>query len=221
MSIFSAAVDLCLIVVLGYLAGSFPTSLIVSKVFKGIDIRKYGSGNAGGTNTLRVLGWKAALIVASVDIFKGFASAFWISRINLFHTSFNSPEFLPVLAGAAAVIGHCYPIFAGFRGGKGIAASAGMIVALSPAVLLIILTVFVSVLILTGYVSLSSLAAATALPVTLFIFRFVLLKGVSAPFLVFGVAGCAFIYFTHRANIKRLIEGRENRFNSVRLFARR
>ncbi|HBM81760.1 MAG: glycerol-3-phosphate 1-O-acyltransferase PlsY [Clostridiales bacterium] len=208
------------ILILSYLAGSFPTSIIVAKVLKGIDIRKFGSGNAGATNTFRVLGWKAGLAVACIDVFKGFAATFWISKISFFGTPLNFDMLVQVLAGSAAVLGHCYTVFADFKGGKGVAASAGMLIALFPAAFFICFGVFTIVLLSSGYVSLSSLVAAFALPVTLFVLRLVFVKHVSISLLIFSVAIFAFIFYSHRNNIKRLILGKENRFKSLKIFSK-
>lgn len=221
MDNYLAIVNLSIIVLFSYLVGSIPTSIIVSKAFKGIDIRKHGSGNAGGTNTFRVLGWKAGLIVVIVDILKGFIATRWISQLNLFNSPLDTYSLTPVLAGAAAIIGHCYTVFAGFKGGKGVATAAGMLIAISPVSFLICVLVFAAVLTTSGYVSLSSMTTAVALPVSVLIRRFVFSQGEGVPFFIFSLLISGFIVYSHRGNIKRLLSGKENRFNKVRIFKRK
>jgi len=148
--------NLLVILVLSYLTGSFPTSIIVGKLTKGIDVREHGSGNAGGTNAFRVLGWKAGLFVSLVDIAKGTFATLVISRIRFGTLPFENPALLMVLAGIFAILGHTYTIFAGFQGGKGVATGAGMLIGLFPYALLTCLVIFGLTLFSTGLVSLSS-----------------------------------------------------------------
>jgi len=220
MDIFKAAANLGFIALLSYIAGSLPTSIIMCKILKGTDIRNYGSGNAGGTNAFRVLGWKAGLLVASIDIFKGYGATALLSQINLFQTGYDTTSLAPVLAGVAAVLGHCFTIFAGFKGGKGVATSAGMLIGISPVIFLICFIVFTSVLLTSGYVSLSSIITAVALPITLITFCFTMPGFISTPFMVFGIVVSVFVVYTHRSNIKRLMSGKENRFDNLRIFKR-
>ncbi|KPU45464.1 glycerol-3-phosphate acyltransferase [Oxobacter pfennigii] len=210
--------DAALIIFIAYIVGSIPTSVIVGKLSKGIDIRKHGSGNAGGTNTFRVIGWKAGVIVALFDIFKGFASVVWISKINIFHKPMDHLVIIPILAGAAAIIGHCYTVFAGFKGGKGIATSAGILIGLyHPAAILICVPVFAIVLVSSGYVSLSSLAASAAFPLTVTIMYYIIPGSFEQAEVIFSFIMGLFMFYTHRSNIKRLLAGNENRFNKVRI----
>lgn len=214
-------INLIIIIILSYLAGSIPTSIIVGKFTKGIDIREHGSGNAGATNVLRVLGWRPALIVVTVDIFKGFAASFWIAELNIFPSSLQLPESLaPILAGMAAVLGHTYTLFAGFRGGKGVGTAAGMLIALFPLAVAVCLPIFALVIILTGYVSLGSILAAVSLPLTLGLFHLTAVREVDLHLFIFSLLIPIFIIFTHRSNIKRLCAGTENRFDKARIFAR-
>lgn len=217
----SVLLNMLLVIVLSYLIGSIPTSIIASKLFKGIDIRNHGSGNAGGTNSFRVLGWKIGILVVVVDIFKGFAAAAWISKLSLFGPSVSTSDIAPVAAGAAAIFGHCYTVFAGFKGGKGVATSAGMLIAIEPVTFIVCLLVFGVVLIITGYVSLGSLLTAAAFPITVLILNLVSPMSVSFPFQLFSFAAALFVFYTHRSNIKRLLQGKENRFDKVRIFARK
>ena len=119
--------DIILVIILSYLAGSIPTSIIMGKLLKGIDIREHGSGNAGGTNALRILGWKAGITTMILDIFKGFAATFWFSKFAM-----DGSVPIMIIAGIAAILGHTYTIFAGFKGGKGVGTAAGMLIALFP-----------------------------------------------------------------------------------------
>ena len=200
-----------LVILLSYLAGSLPTSIIAGKVLRGIDIREYGSGNAGGTNTFRVLGWKAGVVVSAVDVFKGFAATYWIAALA-FGASGLPEDMLRILAGFAAVAGHIWTVFAGFRGGKGVGTAAGMLLALYPLALLICLLVFLSVFGVTRIVSLGSISAALSLPLVLSLFRYGMHYPVSGLLYYFSFFAAALILFTHRSNIKRLLNGTENSF---------
>ena len=202
--------SLLLVIVLSYLIGSIPTSIITGKILRGIDIREHGSGNAGGTNVFRVLGWKPGVFVMVFDVFKGFAATFWISGI---HIDMPPVEFavLQLMAGCAAVFGHIWTIFAGFRGGKGVGTAAGMLLALYPAALLICVGVFAIVLASTRIVSASSITAAICLPIVLSIFRYVMNKPVALSLYVFSFFASTLIIYTHRSNIRRLLAGTENR----------
>jgi glycerol-3-phosphate acyltransferase PlsY len=203
---------LALVLSAAYLAGSCPTSLLVSRRVKGIDIRQHGSGNAGATNVLRSVGWKAALLVAAVDVGKGALAAGALPLLL--------PEGGPLdrlaagsLAGACAVVGHVYPVFAGFRGGKGVGTAAGMMAALHPLTLLACVPVFVGAVLLTRMVSLASMLGALAFPLLLWALRGT--GWVEANPVAFwtpvGIA--AFIVFTHRSNVRRILSGTENRFS--------
>ena len=205
-------ISLLIIVGLSYLIGSIPTSIIVGKVLKGIDIREHGSGNAGGTNVFRVLGWKPGVFVMLFDAFKGFAATLWISRILLSSIPVE-PEIVQIIAGLAAIIGHIWTVFARFHGGKGVGTAAGMLLALYPLALLICLAVFAIVLFSTKIVSISSITAALTLPLVLTIFRYGIGKEVATSLYIFGFFAAALIVFTHRSNIKRLLNGTENKFS--------
>ncbi len=210
--------ELILILLASYLTGSIPTSIIIGKVTKGIDIREHGSGNAGGTNVFRVLGWKYALVVVVFDVFKG-----WLPTA-VYATSLQSLPIqdigvIQILCGFAAVLGHIYTIFAGFKGGKGVGTVGGMLIALFPTAVPLCLIVFVITLILTGYVSVGSILAAISLPIFLFILPPL---GIADPaplsLLVFSLLIPWFIIFTHRSNISRLRNGSENRFEKAMIF---
>lgn len=204
-------ISLIIVIVVSYLIGSIPTSIIVGKVLRGIDIREHGSGNAGGTNVFRVLGWKPGLFVMLFDTFKGFAATFWISRLAAGSLPMEF-EVIQIVAGLAAIFGHIWTVFANFRGGKGVGTAAGMLLALYPVALLICLGVFGIVLAISRIVSISSMTAAVSLPIVLTIFRYALDRPVATSLYIFSFFAAALIIFTHRSNIKRLLNGTENRF---------
>lgn len=213
--------NLMVILVLSYLTGSFPTSIIVGKITKGIDIREHGSGNAGGTNSFRVLGWKAGLFVSLMDIAKGTFATLVISRISFGTVPFENPSIVMILAGMCAILGHTYTIFAGFKGGKGVATGAGMLIALFPYAFLVCLIIFTIVLFTTGFVSVSSITAAVSLPIVLFIFNRFLNMNVDPVLMIVSIIIPFFIIFTHRVNIKRLINGEEKSFEKLKIFRRK
>ncbi len=216
----SSTFELILLLSASYVTGSIPTSIIVSKVFKGIDIREHGSGNAGATNVFRVLGWKQALIVVVVDIFKGWLPAA-VYATSLFQGQpIEETGVLQILCGFAAVLGHTYTIFAEFKGGKGVGTLGGMLLALFPVAVPLCLIVFAVVLMLTGYVSVGSILASAALPIFLFILP-PLGFADTAPLslLIFSLLVPWFIIFTHRSNITRLRSGDENRFEKAMIFS--
>src|SRR3954467_12508708 len=196
-----------LLIGLAYLIGSIPTSVWVSKRFFGIDIRDYGSGNAGATNTYRVLGAKWGTFVMIVDMLKGItATSLYILLPHYMHDEWDRTN-LMVGLGLAAVIGHIFPLWAGFRGGKGVATLFGMIVAIQPLVAVCCVGVFILVLYLTRFVSLSSILAGISFAVfILFIFN----DDVTL-YRVFSVAVALMIILTHQKNINRIINGTESK----------
>ena len=216
----SSTFELILLLSASYVTGSIPTSIIVGKVFKGIDIREHGSGNAGATNVFRVLGWKQALIVVVVDIFKGWLPAA-VYATSLFQGQpIEETGVVQILCGFAAVLGHTNTIFAGFKGGKGVGTLGGMLLALFPVAVPLCLIVFAVVLMLTGYVSVGSILASASLPIFLFILP-PLGFADTAPLslLIFSLLVPWFIIFTHRSNISRLRSGDENRFEKAMIFS--
>ncbi len=216
-------IELLILILIAYVVGSTPTSIIVSKLVFKTDVREHGSGNAGATNVFRTFGWKPALFVTLVDVFKGWLPAYVAGNLNSDSILFgNNPDALMIIAGFAAVLGHTYTVFAGFKGGKGVGTLGGVLIALFPLALPICLLVFILTLIATGIVSLGSMLAATALPVTLFIIEG-LNSGVqiSLTLRVFALLIPVFIIFTHRSNIKRMLDGTENRFEKARIFKKK
>jgi len=205
-------ISVLIIIAVAYLVGSFPTSIIVVRMLRGIDIREHGSGNAGGTNVFRVAGKVPGIFVMLFDVFKGFAATFWVSQIIIGTPPVLEREILMLIAGVAAMCGHIWTIFANFKGGKGVGTAAGMLIALFPKALFVCLAVFVIVLFTTKIMSLASMSAAITLPITLSIFKYVLGWPVASVLYVFSFIMAALIVFTHRSNIQRLLNGTENKF---------
>lgn len=195
-------------VLLAYLFGSIPTAVWFGQAFYGVDVREYGSGNAGATNTFRVLGPKAGAVVMFVDIFKGFTSTNLAYLLEAGQSTSNIQFVNYQLAlGIIAVLGHLFPVFAGFRGGKGVATLFGMILAIHAPAALLCVTVFTIILLTTHYVSLSSIMAGFTFPFSIaFLFK------TSIPsVLLYGIAICALILITHQKNIERLLKGHESK----------
>ena len=209
------------LLIISYLVGSIPSSIIMGRVTRGIDIRDYGSGNAGATNAFRVLGWKPALVVVVADMFKGWLAAALIAGLTfgglLGEIPFDNPPLSAILCGAAAVLGHTFAIFAGFKGGKGVGALAGMLIHLFPVAVLLGLAVWILVLITTGYVGLGSVAAVSLFPLITYL-RYGTLDSTLG---YFSLVITLFIWFTHRGNLARLLAGTENRFEKAMILRRR
>jgi glycerol-3-phosphate acyltransferase PlsY len=196
-----------ILIVVAYFIGSIPTALIISKHFFDIDIREYGSGNMGATNTFRVLGPKFGTIVMIGDMLKGIFAVALYNLLPYYLSNELDRTNLMIGLGLAAVIGHIYPIWAQFKGGKGVATLFGMVLAIQPVVALNCVGVFLLVLYLTRYVSLSSILAGVALPIcVLWIYN-----EKEVFYRVFAVAVAALIVLTHQKNISRLLKGSEGR----------
>lgn len=215
---------LLVVILISYLIGSIPTSLWVGKLFKGIDIRNHGSGNAGATNTFRILGWKPGVVVLAIDFMKGFTAAWWVSNLA-FHIgsgpvsiipSWSMDPFLMIVCGITAVVGHMFPLYASFDGGKGMAAATGMLVAIEPLSVAITFAIFLVVMFASHYVSLASLVAAFIYPITLVIERYVFGLHIDGSVLILAACIGLFIIYMHRENIKRLLNGTENRIGSFK-----
>jgi glycerol-3-phosphate acyltransferase PlsY len=201
--------NLLLVILIAYLFGSFPTAILAGKLLKKIDIRDYGSGNAGATNVFRVLGWKAGLTVLLIDMFKGFVPVYFVAPY--FQPDPNLVIYFQVAAAIAAIAGHIWTIFAGFKGGKGVGTSAGAFLGLAPLPLVIALVVFVIIVALTRYVSLGSLLAALTFLLVLVLQKYMLGVPVSDVLIYLSVVIVALIWYAHRSNIKRLLQGNENK----------
>lgn len=182
-----------------YLIGSIPFGYILTRLFRQVDIRHYGSGNIGATNVLRLLGWRAALPVFLLDLGKG-SAAVLLARAC-------SSETIFILAAALAVlVGHCYPLFLKFKGGKGAATGIGLLIPLAGSVCAATVILAVAVIALTRYVSLGSIIGAFSVPFFLLFFDY------GPPYLIFGAAMALLVIFRHRDNIERLLGGTEARF---------
>lgn len=194
---------------ISYLCGSIPSAVWWGKAFHGLDVREHGSHNAGATNTFRVLGPRAGIPVLLLDVAKGFLPARLLPIWSGFEPYSDAWALLRVLLVSAAVIGHLYPVFAGFRGGKGIATSLGGVLAIHPGSALICIAVFFVVFIATRFVSLSSLVAAVAFPLSVML----VFREPGMVLRVFAIALCIVVFYTHRQNIGRLLKGNEARMD--------
>jgi len=196
-----------LILIGAYLLGSIPSAVWMGKATKGIDVREYGSKNAGTTNTMRVLGFKTGIPVLLVDVFKGFAAVKLALLSTTFEAGTNSFVNFQLALGAAAVLGHVFPVFAGFRGGKGVATIVGILLALHWQATLVAIAVFLITLFISKYVSFSSLMMGLSFPVSvIFIF-----KSDSISLKIFSAVVCILLFVTHRKNISRLLNGNESK----------
>lgn len=190
-----------------YLIGSMPTALWVGKAFFGLDIREHGSGNSGASNTFRVLGKKAGIAVLLIDVIKGLTAASLVRYYSFIELGSIRYVNLQLLFGLSAVVGHIFPIYAKFKGGKGIATLLGMLIAIHYLSALVCMGLFLGTLFSTRYVSLSSILTAVAFP---FIAVF-LYKNEEPMFVAFGIAAALMVVLTHQKNIKRLVAGNENK----------
>jgi len=196
-----------------YLLGSIPTAVWWGRRYYGIDVREFGSGNAGATNTFRVLGKKAGIPVLIIDIIKG-ALAVLLAHFSPF--TFDSNQFvsLELGLGVAALVGHVFPVFAGFRGGKGVATLLGVVICLTPITSACVLVVFLAVLMISKYVSLSSMTAGVSFPIILNL----VLKNQNQTLMIFSVLVAVLLILTHKKNIVRLVKRQESKVN---LFAKK
>jgi len=205
----------------GYLIGSLSGSLLLGR-WRGVDIRASGSGNAGGTNALRTQGWWFALLVVLIDIGKGVLAVLLLPQWPG-ASSAALQSWLPFAAGMAAIAGHVWPLYFGFRGGKGMATLAGVVAVLMPGPGGLVLLVWLLLLLMTGYVGLASIAAGVALPFLLLLWQWQEVQAFTAgqwPDVTFALLAAVFVVWTHRSNIRRLRQGTEHRFQRVRLLHR-
>jgi len=195
-------------VLLAYLVGSIPSAVWIGKGLYGIDVREHGSGNAGATNVIRILGYKAGIPVMLLDILKGWLAVQVVFLFPDLELSADGMTYLKIACAAAAVLGHIFPVYVGFRGGKGVGTLAGVAIALYPIALLFSLGIFILSLVITRYVSLSSILAGIVFPfVVIFITR-----EQNIGLICLSLTVAIFIPVTHRKNIKRLLKGEENKF---------
>jgi acyl phosphate:glycerol-3-phosphate acyltransferase len=188
--------------VASYLLGAVPTSYLAARLFRGIDLREHGSRNLGATNLYRVLGWRYAVPVGLLDAAKG------LVPVLVFAPRVSSSDLFALICGLVAVVGHVFSVFVGFKGGKGVATAAGVMLGLTPAALGVAVLVWAALVYLTGYVSVGSIAAAAIFPLAVY-----LLEPPDQPAMLWlDIAVAAAIVWFHRGNIQRLFKGTENRF---------
>lgn len=197
--------------IVAYLLGSIPSAVWISKKYYGIDIREYGSKNAGATNVLRVLGKRAALPVFAIDLSKGFV-AVQLAHLSTFMVGSEAMFLFKIALVAAVVLGHIFPVFAGFRGGKGVATLAGSVLGVYPPAVLLCLATFLVVLIVSHYVSLSSMTAGVMFPV----YAWFVFGERSRTLILFACVVALLLIFTHRKNIGRLLAGTESKLYLLR-----
>jgi glycerol-3-phosphate acyltransferase PlsY len=185
-----------------YLLGAIPTSYLAGRLFRGIDLREHGSRNLGATNLYRVLGWRYAVPVGLLDAAKGFIP------VVAFAPRVSSSDLFALVCGLTAVLGHAFSVFVGFKGGKGVATAAGVMLGLAPVALAVATAVWIALVFTTGYVSLGSIAAAAVFPIAVLLFD----RPSEPGMLWLDVAVAAAIIWFHRGNIQRLLKGTENRF---------
>ncbi len=201
-----------LLIITAYLLGSIPSAVWISRRFHGIDIREHGSGNAGFTNMVRVLGWKAGLPVFLIDMLKGYVAILQLRLFNVYIPGTADFVNYQLILGAAAVLGHIFPIYVGFKGGKGVATLLGLLLAIQPQPTLICLGIFVVVFLTTRYVSLSSMIAGFSFPV-LIIFVF---QTTISSLVIFSLIVSILLLLTHQKNIERLLNKEESRAKIIK-----
>jgi glycerol-3-phosphate acyltransferase PlsY len=189
-----------------YLVGSIPSAVWIGRTFYNIDVREYGSGNAGATNTFRVLGKKAGIVVLIMDVMKGFLAV----KLAYFMGDYDkqSPEFIDfeIALAVCGLLGHIFPVYVGFRGGKGVATMLGILIGIHPQAALICACTFIVTLYLSGYVSLSSMISGITFPVVIMVFY-----SVNSSINIFSLAVAILILVTHQRNIERIIRREESR----------
>lgn len=198
---------LIILIILAFLIGSIPSSVWIGRIFFKVDIRKMGSGNAGATNTIRVLGWKAGIPVLIIDIFKGWI-AVYIANFFLFDFVGNQFIYFKIILATSAVLGHIFPIYVGFHGGKGVATLLGVGIALFPLASLIIAGLFLVILFISRIVSVSSILSSIAFPIVVIF----ILNTEEVPLIILSIVVAVFVPITHKNNIKRLLKGEEKKF---------
>ncbi|HOK39264.1 MAG: glycerol-3-phosphate 1-O-acyltransferase PlsY [Bacteroidales bacterium] len=202
-------IKIVLFCLVSYLIGSFSSAVWIGKWFFGIDVREHGSKNAGATNTFRVLGYKAGIPVFILDVLKSFISVNFIIFIPEIITYSEIYYGIKILFGICAVTGHIFPIYTRFKGGKGVASMLGLVIALQPTAAGITFAVFIFVFLITRIVSLSSISAAIAFPIIIYLLE----KNDSLTLTIFSLIATVIIIFTHKLNIKRLIAGEEKKIS--------
>lgn len=217
--------SLLVVFILCYLVGAIPSSLWYGKIVRDVDIREHGSGNAGATNTFRILGWKAGSIVLLFDFGKGLFATLVVSQLAYhigsgpiaFYETWDTHSNLLILAGMGAVIGHMFPIYANFKGGKGAATACGMLYGIEPISISITLAIFLIVMFTGRYVSLASITGSIIYPFSQLVLKYWVGIDIDGSIIIFSSVLAIGIIIKHKGNIKRLIEGNENRIQSFKL----
>jgi glycerol-3-phosphate acyltransferase PlsY len=204
--------ELLIACILAYLLGSLPSAVWIGKIFHKIDVREHGSGNAGATNTIRVLGWKTGIPVLLIDLAKGWCASMLPVFLQLADNDSSQLINLQILTGLISILGHIFPVFAGLRGGKGVATVFGVLLAVQPLLTVSCIGVFLVVFFITGIVSIGSMVAGIAFPLLLIFF----FGTDSVIFKIFSVFVAIALIATHRKNIERLMRGEEKRLISFR-----
>lgn len=210
--------NLAIVAIASYLLGSFPTGIVAGRLLRGIDIRDHGSGNTGATNTFRVLGWKAGILVALVDIAKGYGAVALLTQLRVFPSPPSPDSVLFILATLAAVLGHIKPVFAGFKGGKGFGTAAGAITAAFPLLAPFCLAVFLLTLVFTGYVAVCAAVTAFSLP---FLYLLVIrIEGLAVDPVILGFFVLAFFLtlLGVRRKLGLYLAGKAELFRKVMIF---
>jgi len=198
-------VKLALMIGLAYLIGAIPTSYLAAKHGAGIDLREHGSKNLGATNLYRVLGWGYAIPVGLFDVAKGFVAAYFLAP-------WVGPErWIPMAVGVGAILGHVFPVYLKFSGGKGVATAAGVVLGIAPTAALMSVLVWGALVLATGIVSVASMSAAIVFPLAVWV-----LTPERTTLVYTGVGIAVFIVFSHRSNVRRLLRGTEPRFDRGR-----
>jgi len=216
--------SIIIVLILCYLVGAIPSSLWMGKIFFNVDIRKHGSGNAGATNTFRILGWKAGTIVLLFDFGKGLLATAVLSQLAYsigdgpvtFYEGWDVNSMLLILSGLAAVLGHMFPVYAGFQGGKGAATACGMLYGIEPVSISISLGLFLILMFSTRYVSVGSIFASLIYPFSQLTLRYGFGWDIDGSIILFSTAVALGIIVKHKGNIKRLLNGTENRIKSFK-----
>jgi len=193
--------------VAAYIIGAIPTAYIFGRVLKGIDIREYGSGNAGATNVFRVIGKTPGIIVLTIDIIKGYIAATYLASGFMYLAPVTRPELYRILFGLSAIAGHNWTLFLKFKGGKGVATSAGVVIGLIPKIFWLGFLVWLITFFITGFVSLGSIIAVISIPI------FTLAFGEPVEIVIFMCLLCLIIVYKHRPNIRRLARGEEKKIS--------
>ena len=202
-----------IVIFIGYILGSIPSAVWVGKLFHGIDIREHGSKNAGATNTFRVFGNKSGTIVLAMDILKGYAAAsIPLLLSHLYMGIKDEVLILQLTASFCAIIGHVFPVLAKFKGGKGVASTLGIIIAINPETAFICLGCFIVVFAVWKYVSLGAIVASVLFP---FVSYFFMLED-ARIMIIFSIVISFIVLFSHRKNMQRLLRGEENKMNFLR-----